>query len=77
MSDWLTSVSLSFACSFRFETCLRALGVAVTEQLPYIGRPSSAVPATGFSCLHKEEERAVLDQALELPFLWPEQPEML
>ena len=44
----------------RIETCMRALGATVVGALPYVGRKSSAVPATGFACLHKEEEANVI-----------------
>mmetsp|Transcript_22540 Transcript_22540/g.47477 ORF Transcript_22540/g.47477 Transcript_22540/m.47477 type:complete len:101 (+) Transcript_22540:646-948(+) len=50
----------------RMETCMRALGMTVDQPLPYVGRSSSAVPATGFACLHKEEEHAVLEDAMAL-----------
>ena len=32
----------------RIQTCMRALGRHVEGQLPYAGRKTSAVPATGF-----------------------------
>ena len=50
----------------RIETCMRALGATVVGALPYVGRKSSAVPATGFACLHKEEEANVIAEALKL-----------
>ena len=50
----------------RIETCLRALDMNVVYPLPYIGRPSSAVPATGFAFLHQEEEADIIESALDL-----------
>jgi 2-oxoglutarate dehydrogenase E1 component len=49
----------------RIETCLRALGRPVERQLPYIGRASSAVPATGFGFVHQVEEQDIINEALE------------
>jgi len=51
----------------RIERCMRALGMKVESHLPYIGRNSSAVPATGFSFVHAQEEEDIVNQALSLP----------
>ena len=50
----------------RIETCMRELGTKVDSQLPYIGRDSAAVPATGFAFVHKEEEEEIIKQALNV-----------
>jgi len=50
----------------RFNACERALG-GREGTMPYVGRPVSSSPATGFASQHVAEERAIVAAALALP----------
>ena len=50
----------------RFDACERALG-GREGTMPYVGRPVSSSPATGFASQHAAEERTIVAAALALP----------
>jgi 2-oxoglutarate dehydrogenase E1 component len=52
----------------RIETCMRHEGWKIPPHLPYAGRGPSASPAAGFASVHAEEQKALVDDALNLDF---------
>lgn len=52
----------------RLKTCMKGVNpdATVPHMIAYAGREPSASPATGYSSVHKEEQKSVVDTAMSL-----------